>query len=241
MPECETHSVPALLLAAGLGTRLMPLTASIPKCLVPINKKPLLGYWLDALGHAGLTPLIVNTCHHADQVEAFLAKNIWHERIILAPERDLLGTGGTVLANRKHLEGGAFMVLHADNLSRFCVENFLATHAGRPSNCVMTMMLFRSPTPQTCGIVELDDKQRVIHFHEKVPNPPGNLANGAVYVMESAVLGILDDIRREKEKPDLSLDVIPRCMGRIFTWVNDDYHRDIGTIESYKQALRDFS
>lgn len=234
----DPRPIPALLLAAGLGTRLAPLTNRVPKCLVPIHGKPLLGYWLDLLGAAGLAPLVVNTHHHAEAVRAFAAANGWRDRIVLVHEDALLGTGGTMLANRARLAGGAFFVAHADNLSRFRFGEFLAAHRTRPAGCVMTMMLFRTPTPRTCGIVETDGRGVATAFHEKVQDPPGDLANAAVYLMEPEALDIL--AMAGEAKPDISLDLIPRCLGRINTWLNDDYHRDIGAPESYAAALGEF-
>lgn len=237
--SCES-SVPALLLAAGLGTRLAPLTNSIPKCLVPIHTKPLLGHWFDLLGNANYTPILVNTHHHAESVRQYVAANPWRNHIRLLHEKTLKGTGGTLLANRKTLETGTFFIAHADNLSRFSAKDFLTAHRNRPNGCIITMMLFRTPTPQSCGVVELDSHNVVTAFHEKAENPPGNLANGAVYLMEPEVFPILDETTKTKQTPDLSLDLIPRCLGKINTWLNDDYHRDIGTPESYEEALREF-
>lgn len=234
----KKKSTPALLLAAGLGSRLAPLTNAIPKCLVPIHGKPLLGIWFDMLGQAGLSPLFVNMHHHADAVEKYVKTNPWRKQIELLPEKKLRGTGGTLLAARDHLGGGECMVIHADNLSRFTVEDFLEAHRKRPEGCVMTMMLFRTPTPETCGIVELDSRGIVTAFYEKTEAVHGNLANGAVYVMEPVVFDILAAVGREQ--PDISLDLIPHCMGKIYTWVNDEYHRDIGTLESYQAALQEW-
>lgn len=233
-----TATIPALLLAAGLGQRLAPLTNDIPKCLVPVHGKPLLAYWLDLLGDAGLAPFIVNLHHHADAVRRFAAASPWRERIIEAYEETLLGTGGTLLAQRERLRAGTFFVAHADNLSRFAVRDFMDAHKRRPVGCVATMMLFRTPTPQSCGIVETNRDSVVVAFHEKVENPPGNLANGAVYFMEPEVFRILEEIG--KDRPDISLDLIPRCLGKIYTWINREYHRDIGTPESYQAALEEF-
>lgn len=230
------NSMPVLLLAAGLGSRLRPLTDSIPKCLVPIRGRPLLELWLELLDNAGMGPLIVNTHYHADAVRNFLDAGRWRDRVTIIHEESLLGTGGTLLANRNLLDKGAFMVVHADNLSRFSVEDFIRSHHQRPCGCVMTMMLFRTPTPRSCGIVELDARGVVTKFHEKVPNPPGDLANGAVYIMEPGAL----DILRQTGSNDISLGLIPECLGRINAWENRDYHRDIGTPESYAAALREF-
>jgi mannose-1-phosphate guanylyltransferase len=230
--------VPALLLAAGPGSRLAPLTDRVPKCLVSIQGRPLLSYWLDLLGKAGLAPIIVNTHHRAGAVRDFVAASPWRNRVILAREERLLGTGGTILANRGRLAGGTFFAAHADNLSRFDLAEFIAAHRRRPAGCLMTMLLFRTPTPESCGIVELDRRGVAVAFHEKAANPPGDLANGAVYLFEPEVFVPLASIAAPK--PDISLDLIPLCLGRIFTWFNGDYHRDIGTPESYAAAEREF-
>ncbi len=230
------ESMPALLLAAGLGSRLMPVTKSIPKCLVPIHGRPLLELWLELLDGAGMQPLIVNTHHHAEKVKNYLSARRWRDKVQIVHEDALLGTGGTLLANRSLLGRDAFMVVHADNLSRFPVEDFIHSHRQRQNGCVMTMMLFRTPTPRSCGIVELDERGVVTKFHEKVAYPPGNLANGAVYIMEPEAL----DILQETGSNDISLGLIPQCMGRINAWENRDYHRDIGTPESYAAALEEY-
>lgn len=233
-----SSSVPALLLAAGLGTRLKPITRAIPKCLAPIHDKPLLGYWLDLLGNAGMEPLIVNTHHYAGMVDAFIEASPWRNRIRIAYEPELLGTGGTILKHEAALASGPFMVVHADNLSSFNVATFMNAHLNRPTGCCLTMMTFITPTPESCGIVDLDASGIVRAFHEKVANPPGNLANGAIYIMEPEVFRILKGCG--KAYPDISLDLIPRCIGRMFAWLNSCYHRDIGNPESYRAANREF-
>lgn len=97
----------------------------------------------------------------------------------------------------------------------------------------MTMMLFEAENPQSCGIVRVDESGVVTEFFEKVPSPPGRLANAAVYIMEPGIFSVL---RSADAARDISLDLLPLCLGRIFTFFNGDYHRDIGTVESYALA-----
>lgn len=130
------------------------------------------------------------------------------------------------------------MVVHADNLSRFPVRAFIAAHRNRPAGAMMTMMTFDTDAPQTCGIVELDAQGLVQHFHEKVANPPGTRANGAVYIVESEIVDFIAGLGRTFV--DLSTDVIPHFMGRIATYHNTGYHRDIGTVESLHKAEAEF-
>lgn len=224
----------ALLLCAGLGTRLRPITDTIPKCLVPINGKALLDYWLENLSAVGVDEFLINTSYLSEQVEEFVKHSKYAKKITLVYEKELLNTGGTLLANRAFFDDEPFMLVHADNLS-FCDFNaFIASHKNRDLRCSLTMMLFKSDNPSACGIVELDAKGIVQKFHEKVQNPPSNLANGAVYICEASIFIFLESLG--KIDIDFSNDVLPSYMGKINTYLNDIYHRDIGSVESYALA-----
>ena len=99
-------------------------------------------------------------------------------------------TGQAQLSSQtQHLlpEEEAFMVIHADNLSQFSVDEFISSHKKRARKCIMTMMIFETDQPENSGIVETDSDGVVVKFHEKVENPPGNLANGAVYIFEPEI------------------------------------------------------
>ncbi|WP_316167213.1 MULTISPECIES: nucleotidyltransferase family protein [unclassified Bradyrhizobium] len=228
----------ALLLAAGIGSRLRPLTNTTPKCLVTVHDRPLLDYWLDLVFEGGIERALLNTHWLADQVRAHVAQSPWRSRIDLVHEDKLLGTGGTVIANREWFGSRPFLVAHADNLTDFDVAGLIAAHDKRPAGCIMSMLAFRTDDPSSCGILELDCQNRVIAFHEKVPNPPGNLANGAVYIFEPEVI---DDIAAlGKAVVDLSTEIIPNYLGRILCVETAGYHRDIGNPESLRRAHLEF-
>ena len=224
----------ALLLSAGLGTRLKPVTNTIPKCLVPINGKPLLEYWLESLSSIGISDFLINTSYLSGQVEEFAMTSRYKKSITLFNEPTLLNTGGTLLANRDFFDNETFMLVHADNLCFCDFSAFIKAHKNRPTTCDITMMLFKSDTPSSCGIVELDTNNVVQKFYEKVENPPSNLANGAVYICEPLMFDFLDSLN--KRNIDFSNDVLPKFMGKINIYLNNDYHRDIGTVESYGLA-----
>jgi mannose-1-phosphate guanylyltransferase len=228
----------ALLLAAGLGTRLRPLTNHLPKCLVPIRGRPLLDYWLETLLDHGIEQVLINTHYMAPMVQQYLKKSTWLPHITLVHEENLLGTGGTILQNRDFFGDEAFLVAHADNLTIFDFKKFLDNHNGRATGTEMTMMVFETPDPKSCGIVSLDSQGVVQAFYEKVVNPPGNLANGAVYIFEPSVLEWMATLG--KTQVDLSTEVIPKFLDKIFTYRNSLYHRDIGTMASWTDANHDF-
>lgn len=221
----------ALLLAGGLGTRLRPITDTIPKCLVPIHGKVLLEYWLDNLSSVGIDEFLINTHYFHEQVESFIQNSKYKDKVTLSYEKELLNTGGTLLKNKDFFQDELFMLIHADNLSFCDFDAFIASHHNRPNGCEITMMTFKTPDPSSCGIVELDSNLVVQQFYEKVQNPPSNLANGAVYICEPSLFDFLESLK--KENIDFSNDVLPAFLGKINTFVNDVYHRDIGTLESY--------
>lgn len=229
----------ALLLAAGLGTRLRPLTESLPKCLVPIAGRPLLTHWLDALfADPRIERVLINTHHLADQVTTVVDSLPWRQRIDLVHEPSLLGTGGTVLSNRAWLGEGPVFVAHADNLTDAPVSHIIDPHLAARGSVAMTMLAFRTPTPGTCGILELDAQARVVGFHEKVANPPGNLANGAVYVFEPEVVERIAALGRPVV--DLSTEIIPGLLPRILAVEYTGFFMDIGTNEALSWARAHF-
>ena len=228
----------ALLLAAGLGTRLQPLTNYLPKCLAPVHGRPLLDYWLENLLNHGIEQILINTHYMAPMVRQYLNQSTWLPYIKIVHEEILLGTGGTILKNRDFFNNEAFLVAHADNLTIFDMQDFASQHATRPSGTDLTMMVFDTPDPQSCGIVSLESQGVVEAFHEKVANPPGSLANGAVYIFDPSVAEWIAGLG--KLQVDLSNELIPHFLGRIYTYRNAAYHRDIGTLASWSAANQDF-
>src|ERR1035438_711872 len=112
----------AFLLAAGNGTRLRPLTDTIPKCMVPIQGMPLLGIWLEWCRHNGIDEVLINVHAHPDAVAAYLGGE-FGVKVTISEEKELLGSAGTLLANREFVEGEEeFAVLYADVLTNCSFE-----------------------------------------------------------------------------------------------------------------------
>ena len=226
----------ALLLAGGLGTRLRPITETVPKCLVPVAGRPMLDYWLDALERAGIGEVLLNTHHHRDQVRAYIgrANAARSLQVVEAWEPELLGSAGTVHANRAWAEGAdEIVVIYADNLSTVDLGELLAFHRGHDDP--MTMLLFRTPYPRQCGIATLDAEGRITAFVEKPEVPESDLANAGLYVVDAEAWREIADMAAF----DFGFDVIPRFVGRMRGLAFDGYHRDIGTHEALAAAEAD--
>ena len=230
------RSATALLLAAGLGTRLRPLTDTMPKCLVPIAGRPLLDYWIDRLVEAGIHTARINTHALAGQVESYVSgiNSRGQVRLTEAYEPTLLGSAGTVTANADLADDADLIVIiYADNLSDMSLSSLLAFH--RSHNDPFTMVLFHAPNPRACGIAELDTAGKVISFIEKPEQPVSDLANAGVYVVDAAAFREI----AEMGAFDLGFEVIPRFVGRMRGWIWGGYHLDIGTHEALERAQQD--
>jgi len=224
----------AVLLAAGLGTRLRPITDNVPKCLVPINGKPLLGYWFDSLANAGISSILINLHHHSDKVMDFVKQYANSSDVRMVYEPKLLGTGGTLKQNSEFLCSDPVLVVHADNFCLADLEELHLAHQRRPIGTEITMMTFVTDDPTSCGIVETDARGVVIGFYEKVKNPPCNVANAAVYIFQQSVIEHISSINDYFF--ELSTEILPKYLGKIFTWESDDIHIDIGTVKNLQKA-----
>jgi mannose-1-phosphate guanylyltransferase len=224
----------ALLLAAGYGTRLRPITDGIPKCLVPIKGKALLEIWLERLTDAGVDAFIINTHYLASVVEEFIRESPYRDRVTLVNEPHLSGTAGTLIENIDFFQGEDGLLIHADNYCLADFKNFLWSHKNRPKRCVMTMMTFRTDNPCACGIVTTDTENIVTKFFEKVKDPPGNLANGAVYALSAEFINKIGE--KFGYAKDFSTEIIGSYVGKIFSHEISETFIDIGTLENYQKA-----
>ena len=221
----------AILLAAGLGSRLKPITDYLPKCLAPICGIPLLEIWINQLREGDVNKILVNTHYFSHMVEMFFDQKEY-KSIEIFKESKLLGTAGSIKKMLNNVESENVIVCHSDNLSIFSLSEFLRSFKNRPKDCMGTMMLFNAETPSECGVVKLDSEKKVSSYFEKVKGNYGNLANGAVYIFDRSQLQ--DNVFNHDF--DFSADVIPRIYPYLNTFKNNEIHIDIGNISNFLKA-----
>ena len=159
----------AFLLAAGVGSRLRPITDTIPKCMLDIDGRPLLDIWLDAFDRAGVDEVLVNLHHLPDVVRRHLAARTAPPAVRTFFEPELLGSAGTLRANRRWVEKEEFfLACYADNLTDFDLRSLVDTH--REHGAIATMAVFHSERPSAGGVVELDATGRVTGSWRSRPN-----------------------------------------------------------------------
>jgi mannose-1-phosphate guanylyltransferase len=231
---CE-EIVKGFLLAAGVGTRLRPLTNAIPKCLVPIQGAPLLAIWLEWCAMYDIDEILLNSHAHSERVREFIDAYRGPVRVTLTREPELLGSAGTLHVNRDFVAGEKeFAVLYADVLTNCRFDRLLDFHRIRHSP--VTLGTYRVPNPTQCGIIATDDTGRVVEFTEKPQFPKANTAFSGILIGGPALLEHVP----ERIPADIGFDVLPELIGEMFAFPIADCVFDIGTMEKYEQAQREW-
>ena len=227
----------AVLLAAGLGTRLRPITLTTPKCLIPFEGIPLLEIWLRQLESAGIEEALINLHHLPDQVQQFVDQRKGIIEIHTAYEPNLLGSLGSLLYNRKFYQNeDSIFVGYADNLVSAVQEKLITDHSGH--EFPVTMAVFETSQPEQCGIVEIDERNVVRGFVEKPEKPTINLANAGLYVIDTSILTEFET--SGEELLDIGFDLLPKLINQMVAIKYDGYIQDVGNLERYKGAQEYF-
>ena len=228
----------AFLLAAGVGSRLRPITDATPKCMLKIGGRPLLDIWLDAFDRAGVDEVLVNVHPLPGVVRNYLEgragnRNPPAVRTVFEPE--LLGSAGTLAANRAWVGGEEmFLACYADNLTDFDLRSLAETH--QACGAIATLTVTHSERPSAGGVVELDAAGTVVGFTEKPSQPVSDLVNAGMYAFHPRVL---DEIGGPPPR-DIGYDLLPRLVGRAKAMPVEGYFRDVGTVDAYQRAQRDW-
>jgi mannose-1-phosphate guanylyltransferase len=221
----------AFLLAGGNGTRLRPLTDSIPKCLVPIRGRPLLDIWLELCARSGITDVLINLHAHPQRIEQHLAQTRPAVNVRLIREESLLGSAGTIAANREWIAADhAFWILYSDVLTNMDLRRMGEFH-GRHED-IATLGLYQVPDPSRCGVALTDEAEAITEFEEKPQNPRGNWVFSGIMAASPQLF----DFIPSSVPSDISFDVLPRLLGKIRAYRIHDYLVDIGTLANYQKA-----
>lgn len=223
----------AFLLAAGLGTRLRPLTDTTPKCLVPVGGRPLLHWWLRVCERLGVQEVLLNTHHLAGQVREFVRTRTSSVRVTLYHEEKLLGSAGTLAVNRHFVSGErAFWIFYADTLVGADLAPLARLHEQKKSD--LTLGVFTSPDPKSGGVLEVAPDGKVLSFEEKPARPKSDQVAAGVYVAGPRLLDALP-----KLAGDLARDVFPKLMDNAYA-LKVGPVMDLGTPERYAAAQKEF-
>lgn len=221
----------AFLLAGGHGTRLRPLTDSVPKCLLPVRGVPLLDIWLDSCARSGISEVLINLHAHAEAIERHLKEFRPPVEVRLVREERLLGSAGTIAANRDWVEKeDTFNIFYSDVLTDADLTGLNEFHLEH--SLVATIGLYRVPDPSRCGVARMDGSGVITDFEEKPTTPRSNLVFSGLM---TAGRGLLDHIPAAVPA-DIGFHVLPRIVGKMRGYPISEFLLDIGTLENYAQA-----
>jgi len=229
----------AIVLAGGEGTRLRPLTVGRPKPLVPLVNRPILGHILALLQRHRFEDVVIAISYRASMIQNyFRGEHSPGLRIHFSVEDRPLGTAGAVRYARSLLDG-PFLVISGDILTDMDLSALVEFH--RQKRALVTMALYRSPTPLEYGIVVTDQEGRVRRFLEKPSwgEVMSDTINAGIYVVEPDVLDLIPADAPSDWSQDIFPVLLDKYPDRVYGYASPGYWTDIGTIPEYVRAVDD--
>ena len=227
-------SLKAYVMAAGLGTRLYPLTGRTSKPMVPILNRPVMEHLLHLLRRHGVTEMAANLHYHPDKIRNYFGDgSAFGVELRYNLEHLLLGTAGGASAFRDFFAGDTFVVVSGDGLTDIDLSAFIAAH--RENGGIATLAVKQVDDPSLYGVVVHDDAGRIVAFQEKPPASEAlsDLCNCGIYAFEPAIF----DYVAPDSFVDWAKDVFPALLAAdapFHCWRLETYWNDVGNIEQYR-------
>lgn len=226
----------AMILAAGLGTRLRPLTEEISKPMVPIVNKPVMEHIVELLAKYGIREIIANLHYHPKVIQNhFRDGSRWGVSLTYSLEEELLGTAGGVRKVKDFFGGETFLIVSGDTLTDINLARLLKFH--RTKAAAATIAVKEVEDPSRYGVVITNEKGKIVNFQEKPAREEARskLANNGIYVLEPKVLSLIPD----GVFYDFGRQLFPLMVEgkqKVYGFKHDDYWNDVGTLEDYQKS-----
>ena len=233
----------AIILAAGLGTRLKPLTDRVPKVMVPIGGKPLLEYHLDELRKHGIKEILINTHYLPQQIEDYVTSyNVSHPdgSVSTIHEEKLLGSAGTVIKNEVYFEKDeCILVVYGDNFTNIDYSKLISFHKSRHSRT--TIVCNQIENIQEKGMIVFGQNDRITNFKEKpsIHEIVSNYSNCGIYVINTDAIRQISPLVDESQVIDFGKHVFPLMLEHdmpMLVFKLSEWLIDVGNPENYKIA-----
>ncbi len=229
----------AMILAAGVGSRLDPLTRNVPKPLVPIVNRPVMEYLIDLLKKHGFNEIMVNLHYLGDQIVSYFGDGSqWGVKLYYSHEDQLWGDAGSLKRVEEFFKDETFIVIGGDDLTDMDLTRLLRTH--KEKKAIATIALSLVDDPSEYGIVLMDENSRITRFLEK---PKGevifsNTANTGVYIFEPDIFELIPRgtfyLFGKQVFPLLLDQRLP-----LFGHLTAAYWKDVGNLKVYQQTHQD--
>jgi NDP-sugar pyrophosphorylase family protein len=234
----------AMVLAAGQGTRLRPLTDTQPKALVPVAGRPMIEYSLLLLRHYGIQDIVINLHHHGEQIEKRLADGSQLGlQISYSVEPELLDTGGGLLKAKPFLQDDTFIVINTDVLIDLHLDELLEFH--RKQQAAVTLVLRPDKDADRYGSMDIDEEYRICRFLDtrmpiQSPGPVRKFMFTGVQVLEPKIFDYMD-AGMTAHKFSTTRQTYPRMLADgqpLYGFCFDGFWQDLGTAQRIQEAER---
>ncbi|KMP11778.1 hypothetical protein UR09_02345 [Candidatus Nitromaritima sp. SCGC AAA799-A02] len=232
----------AMVLAAGFGTRLQPLTRVFPKPMFPVLGRPLLAHTLDLLHSASIRDIAVNIHHLPDLIVDYFTKEHppAHLNLHFSREEQILGTAGGIKKLQGFLEGGPFVVINSDVVTDLDLSPVMEFHQAKGS--CLTLVVRQDCSPEQFDPIEICGDGRIAHFvgasSMNLPDDTTRVMFTGIQIMEPEIFQRIP----EGKFRGTAEDIFPRMIDEglpVYGYLYDGYWKDMGNRESYLQANAD--
>lgn len=229
----------AMIMAAGVGTRLMPLTAKLPKPMVPIGNKPTMEHLVRHLVKFGFYEQVANLWYLPQEIESYFGSGeAFGAKLSYSPEKELQGTAGGVRQVQDFLGGATFLVTSGDGLTDLDLEAFLAFH--QKKKALASIALFPVEDPSPFGVALTDRQGKIVGFQEKPKREEAqsNLVNTGIYLFEPEIFSLIP----QEGSYDFGRELFPKLVeleAPFYGFEMKGYWSDIGSIETYRESCLD--
>jgi mannose-1-phosphate guanylyltransferase len=231
----EDYILKAMIMAAGVGSRLMPLTSDVPKPMIPMANRPLMESIVELLSEHGITEVIANLHYHADSIANHFGESPRPGmKMIYSREDELMGTAGGVKKCQWFLDD-TFVVMSGDALTDVDLTSLIQEH--RLKGALATIAVKTVDEVEEFGVVVSDADDRITSFQEKPTQEEAlsNQANTGIYIFEPEIF----DFIPARQFYDFGKQVFPHLVkikAPFYVAVTDDYWCDVGNLDTYRQA-----
>jgi NDP-sugar pyrophosphorylase family protein len=231
----------AMILAAGFGTRLRPLTEERPKPLFPVMNRSLLGHWVDQLQSFGADDIVVNVHHLQNHIlDAFDPKHWQGSRLHFSREKEILGTAGGIKKAQPFLDGGPFIVANSDILADIDFDRVIAFHKQKGS--CLTLVVRQDEFPERYDPIEINSEGRIVNFlgttFGQIPTNSKRVMFTGIQIMEPEIFFRIPP----NSFSGTTEDIFPKMVAQglpVYGFLHDKYWIDTGNRESYLQVHQD--
>lgn len=225
-------------MAAGLGTRLYPITRKTAKCMLPVVNKPAIERTIENLKSHNITDIIINVYQNGDQIKEYLGteKNLG-VKLAYSEEETLLGTAGGVKKASWFFDTETTLILSGDGVSTLNLTEFIEFHQRMQSIATINLSPVIDPSHYGVVVVERDGRIRQFQEKPKAEEAISNLANTGIYAFERKVFDLIPD-----GEYDFGKQLFPRMLDEkipLYGYYSEAYWNDIGTLDIYRQVHMD--